>query len=99
MAIQEVAKIGKRGTIVIPAALRRRYGLDEGATVIIEDRDDGVSLRPAVVLPVERYSPERKAEFLLNNAVTKADYRWAVQEVRRMGLDPKKIAHEKPPGA
>jgi AbrB family looped-hinge helix DNA binding protein len=98
MRTPEICKIGKRGTIVIPAALRRRFALEEGATVIIEEREDGVSLRPAVALPLEVYSPERKAEFLLNNAVTKADYRWAVKEVRRLGLDPRKIAHEKPPG-
>ncbi|MFZ1932783.1 MAG: AbrB/MazE/SpoVT family DNA-binding domain-containing protein [Thermoguttaceae bacterium] len=98
MAAREIGKIGKRGTVVIPAALRRRFALNEGAMVIIEEGEEGVSLRPAVALPVEIYSPERKAEFLLNNAVTKADYRWAVKEVRRLGLDPNKITHEKPPG-
>jgi len=99
MATREITKIGKRGTLVIPAELRRRFALTEGDTVIIEEREDGLSVRPAVALPVEIYTPERKAEFFLNNAVTKADYRWAVKEVRRMGLDPNKIAHEKPPGA
>jgi AbrB family looped-hinge helix DNA binding protein len=99
MAGREITKIGRRGTIVIPAALRRRYGLEEGATVVIEEREDGLAVRPVVVLPVEQYTPERKAEFLLNNAVTKADYRWALQEVRRMGLDPRNVPHEKPPGA
>jgi AbrB family looped-hinge helix DNA binding protein len=98
MASPEISKIGKRGTVVIPAALRRRFALDEGATVIIEEGENGVSVRPAVALPVEIYSPERKAEFLLNNAVTKADYRWAVKEVRRLGFDPAKIAHDKPSG-
>ncbi len=97
MATQEITKIGKRGTIVIPAALRRRFALSEGATVIIEECENGVSVRPAVAMPVEIYTPERKAEFFLNNAVTKADYRWAVEEVRRMGLDPDEIAHDKPP--
>ena len=98
MPSREISKIGKRGTVVIPAALRRRFALNEGATVIIEEGEDGVSVRPAVALPVEIYSPERKAEFLLNNAVTKRDYRWAVKEVCRMGLDPDRIAHDKPPG-
>jgi len=98
MATQEITRIGKRGTIVIPAALRRRFALDEGATVIIEAGENGVSVRPAVAMPVEIYTPERKAEFFLNNAVTKADYRWALKEVRRMGLDPDKIGHDKPPG-
>ena len=99
MAVQEITKIGKRGTVVIPVALRRRFALNEGATVIIEEREDGLSVRPAVAMPVEIYTPERKAEFFLNNAVTKADYRWAVEEVHRMGLDPDKIEHDKPPGA
>ena len=69
MATQEISKIGKRGTIVIPAALRRRFALDEGATVIIEERENGVSVRPAVTMPVEIYTPERKAEFLLSNSI------------------------------
>ena len=79
MSLREITKIGKRGTIVIPAELRRRFDLKEGSQVIVEEREDGLSVRPAVTLPVEIYSPERKAEFLLNNAVSKDDYRWAVK--------------------
>ena len=90
------AKIGKRGTIVIPANIRHNYGLEEGSQVIVEIRSEGLLLRPVVTLPVELYSPERKAEFLLNNAITQADYDQAVKEVRKMGLDPDEIPHEKP---
>ena len=32
---------------------------------------------PGVALPVEIYSEERKAEFLLSNAVDEQDYAWA----------------------
>lgn len=98
MPPREITRIGKRGTIVIPAELRRRFAMDEGSHVIIEERGDGLSVRPAVAIPVEIYTPERRAEFFLNNAVGKADYRWAVKEVRRMGIDPDKIPHDKPPG-
>ena len=98
MATREISKIGKRGTIVIPAELRRRFAFSEGTPVIIEELEDGLSVRPAVALPVEIYSPERKAEFLLSTAMAAKDYREAVAEVRRMGLDPRKIVHEKPPG-
>ncbi len=45
----------------------------------------------------EAYDKRRKAEFLLNNASSRADYRAAREEVRRMGLDPDAIPHE-PPG-
>jgi AbrB family looped-hinge helix DNA binding protein len=92
----DTTKIGKRGTVVIPAGFRRKYGFEEGSVVIAEARPEGVLLRPVVTLPLEIYSPERKAEFLLNNAVTQQDYAWAVKEVRKMGLDPKRIPHGKP---
>ena len=48
-------------------------------------------------MPVEIYSPERRAEFLLTNAVDAEDYREAVRQVKRMGLDPDRIAHRPPP--
>jgi AbrB family looped-hinge helix DNA binding protein len=90
------SRMGKRGTIVIPAELRKRYGLDEGALIIAEKREDGILLRPAVAVPVEVYTPERRAEFLLTNAVDDEDYREAVKEVRAMGLDPDEIHHRQP---
>lgn len=89
-------KIGKRGTYVIPADLRRRYGLEEGTLVIAEGKEDGVLIRPAVALPVETYTPERKAEFLLTNAVDPEAYQRAAEAVREMGLDPNEIPHRKP---
>lgn len=94
-----MAKVGQRGTVVIPAELRRRYQLTEGSTVIAEAREDGILLRPAAVLPLETYSPRRKAEFLLSNAVDADDYAEAVRCVREMGLDPEEIPHEKPADA
>jgi len=92
----EVSKVGKRGTIVLPAKLRRRFGIEEGSLIVAEEREDGVLIRPAVALPVEVYTPERRAEFLLSNAVDAKDYARAREEVRKMGLDPAKIPHRKP---
>ena len=94
----ETTKIGKRGTVVIPAELRRKYGFEEGSLIVAEGRAEGVLLRPVVALPLEIYTSERKAEFLLNNAITPEDYSWAVKEVRKMGVDPEAIPHEKPKG-
>jgi len=92
----ETTKIGKRGALIIPAGLRRKYGFEEGSIVVAEAREEGVLLRPAVTLPLERYTPERKAEFLVNNAVTPEDYAWALEEVKKIGIDPKTILHKKP---
>lgn len=95
----EVTKVGKRGMVVIPVRLRKEFGLEEGSLVIAEKTNDGVLFRPAVALPTEIYSKERRAEFLLSNAVDLPDYRKALEEVKKMGLEPEKIAHHKPKGA
>ncbi len=90
------ARIGKRGTIVVPAELRRRFGLAEGSYVTAEPRDEGILLRPAILVPIEKYTPERKAEFLLTNATNRADYNRARREVKKLGLDPDSISHRRP---
>jgi AbrB family looped-hinge helix DNA binding protein len=92
----ETGRIGKRGTFVIPVKLRQRFNIKEGDLFLAEEREDGILLRPAVAVPVEIYTPERKAEFFLNNAVTKEDYDAACEDIRGMGLDPAKIPYTDP---
>lgn len=96
MADTEMIRVGKRDTVVIPAALRRIYNLKEGTILAVKMKEEGILLRSVLILPVEKYSDLRKAEFLLNNAVTSEDCDWAVKEVREPGLDPEKISHERP---
>lgn len=93
----ETSRVGKRGAIVVPARMRRKFGIEEGSLVIAEERNDGILIRPAVAVPVEIYTPARVAEFLLSNAVDAKDYRAAVRAVRKLGIDPRTIAHERPP--
>lgn len=92
----ESAKVGKRGSIIVPARLRKRFGIEEGTMVTAEETEDGILIRPAVVVPVEKYTPERKAEFLLSNATSAADYRKARKAVQKMGLNPDSIPHRRP---
>lgn len=93
---QETTKIGKRGTVVIPVSLRQRCGFEEGTTVIAEECDGGILLRAAVTLPVEIYSRQRRAEFLLSNATDPQDYAVIREEVRKLGIDPDSVPHYKP---
>jgi len=94
--LPETSKVGKRGTVVIPARLRRRFGIEEGSLVVAEATEEGVLIRPAVAVPLESYSKERRAEFLLSNAVDDEDYAQALAEVRAMSLDPDTVPHRKP---
>jgi len=83
--------------VVIPVALRRRFGIEEGSLLIAEGREEDILLRPALAVPLlESYSPERKAEFLLSNAVDGKDYARAEEEVRKLGLDPASMPHRRP---
>lgn len=61
-------------------------------------RESGNKSRKANRLRVEIYSPERKAQFLLTNTADAEDYRRACRLVRKMGLDPAAIDHDKPLG-
>jgi AbrB family looped-hinge helix DNA binding protein len=94
--MSDLSKVGKRGTVVIPARLRRRYGIEEGSVVLVEEGPDGVVIRPAAAVPLEVYSPERRAAFLLENATDAEDYARVRDEVIAMGLNPDSIPHERP---
>jgi bifunctional DNA-binding transcriptional regulator/antitoxin component of YhaV-PrlF toxin-antitoxin module len=71
--------------------LRRRFGIAEGSLITAEEQEEGILIRPAVAVPVEVYSPQRRAALLLSNATDEEDYAEAVREVRAMGLDPARI--------
>ena len=85
--------MGKRGTLVIAPRFRRAYGFEDGREVIQEPTPEGLLIRPAVAETVRRYTDKEKAEFILRAAMTRAEYREAVREVKALGLDPKVIPH------
>ena len=97
MSIAETGVIGKRGSVVLPSRLRQHFGIREGSLVVLEEREGGILIRPLSEL-VEEYTPERRAELLLNNTIDQDDYQDAIAEVRRMGLDPASIPHRGPDG-
>lgn len=94
---QTTIQMDRRGVLVIPAAIRKRFGVQKGGLWLVDVVGDQVVLRPAMAVAVARYAPERQAEFLLNNAVDRADYERARAQVRKLGLDPDAIAHQPPP--
>ena len=90
------ARVGKRGAIVVPAKLRKRFGIEEGSIVIAEENGKWHPHSSRDGCPRRTIHLERKAEFLLSNAIDDADYRKARKEVRKLGLDPDSIPHLRP---
>jgi bifunctional DNA-binding transcriptional regulator/antitoxin component of YhaV-PrlF toxin-antitoxin module len=58
--VQQTGQVGRRGTIVLSAATRRRYGLEDGSLYISEEREEGVLIRPAVAVPADLEDVRRK---------------------------------------
>ncbi len=84
-------KMGKRGTIVLPAKLRKQFGLEDGSLLVTEAKDGEIRLRPAFVYEPEVWSPEETAYFILINSVTKEEWDRNLPSVLELGVDPVKI--------
>ena len=61
--MRETLKVSSRGQITLPASMRKRVGIHEGSSVIIEDRDDEIVLKPAAFFEIEMYSDKQIAEW------------------------------------
>jgi AbrB family looped-hinge helix DNA binding protein len=94
--VSSTAQMRRKGVVVIPAEMRKELGLDEGSLLLMERREGGIFIRPAVAVAVEEYSKERLASFLLGDAFDASSYARARARVVEMGLDPDAIPHERP---
>jgi AbrB family looped-hinge helix DNA binding protein len=81
-------KMGKRGTLVLPAKLRKQFGLEDGSLLVTEAKDGEIRLRPAFVYEPEVWTPQRKAYLVLINAMTKEEYDRVAAMLRDEGIDP-----------
>jgi AbrB family looped-hinge helix DNA binding protein len=81
-------KMGKRGTIVLPAKLRKQFGLGDGSLLVTEVKDGEIRLRPGFVIEPEVWTPQRKAYLTLINAMTKEEYDEVSALLREEGIDP-----------
>ena len=96
----DVSKVGKRGTVVIPAELRRQFGIEEGSLVLAEAHEKGVLIRPAVALPTDEYRRQFLEQVNLDYATLREDATaWKAEVTERHildgtlldGLDPNEI--------
>ena len=59
--MRETVIVSNRGQLTLPVGLRKRFGIQSGGPVIIEDRNGEIVLKPAVVMEIELYSDEQIA--------------------------------------
>jgi AbrB family looped-hinge helix DNA binding protein len=89
-------KMGKRGTIVIPAKLRKQFGLEDGSLLNVNTVDGKISLTPSYAYDVDIWTPQRKAYLTLINAMTKEEYDRVADLLRAEGIDPTDVPELEP---
>lgn len=89
-------KMGKRGTVVLPAKLRKQFGLQDGSLLVTEAKEGEIRLRPAFIYEPEMWTPERRAYLTLMNAITQEEYDRISDQLREEGIDPAHVPDLEP---
>ena len=79
----ETLIVSNRGQITLPAATRRRLGINGGDVVILEDRGNEIVLKPGVVVEVDVYSDEQIAQWDAADRLEDAERHRIVNAVSR----------------
>jgi bifunctional DNA-binding transcriptional regulator/antitoxin component of YhaV-PrlF toxin-antitoxin module len=90
--------MGKRGTVVVPAKLRKRLGLDDGCLLSLLEKEDCFEIRKVEVpdlAPDPASAKRTQAAQILSGASNLGEYLAALEEVQRLGFDPDEIPHER----
>lgn len=61
--MQQTVIVSNRGQLTLPAGLRKRFGLQRGGAVILEERNNELVIKPAVVLEIEMYADSQIAQW------------------------------------
>jgi AbrB family looped-hinge helix DNA binding protein len=89
-----LVQMGKRGTVVIPAKIRKRLNWEDGCYLTIVEGDAEISFRK-IELGGKPDARRELASSILSGAANLGEYLAAIEEVRRMGLEPEEIPHER----
>ena len=69
--------LSKRGSLTLPPELRRKLGLDKLASpmLLVEERDGGLFLQPAITLPLRDIPKARMQDWLARDQAELAAFR------------------------
>jgi antitoxin PrlF len=61
--MQQTVLVSNRGQLTLPAAFRKRFGLQCGGAVILEEHNNELIIKPAAVLEIEMYADSQIAQW------------------------------------
>jgi bifunctional DNA-binding transcriptional regulator/antitoxin component of YhaV-PrlF toxin-antitoxin module len=77
--------LSKRGSLTLPPELRRKLGLDklDRPMLLVEERDGGLFLQPAVALPVRDIPKARMQAWLARDRADLSSFRRSAKTGRK----------------
>ena len=74
--------VSNRGQLTLPTNLRKRFGIKNGGPIILEERDNELALKPAMVLEVEMYTDTQIAEWDKEDRLDDAERKRLLQRLK-----------------
>ena len=71
--MRRTLNVSSRGQLTLPTKIRKRFGIRNGGPIILEERDNELSLKPALVLEVEMYTDAQIAEWDKADTLTQTE--------------------------
>lgn len=71
--MRQTVLVSNRGQLTLPADLRKRFGIDKGGVVVLEDRESELVIKPAIVLEIEMYSDSQITAWDAEDRLESAD--------------------------
>ena len=75
--------VSERGQITLPASIRKRYGIKGGSTLIIEERNNELLLKPAAVMELDIYSDSQIADWDKADQLSKSERERIIQRLEK----------------
>jgi len=79
--MRQTLLVSNRGQLTLPASLRKRFGIKDGGAIILEERDNELVLKPAMVLEVEMYTDAQVAAWDEADKIDDAERRNVLQKL------------------
>lgn len=61
--METIIRVNERGSLTLPKEIRKKFGLENGGQLILNEANNSILLTPGMMVPVEIYSDERISEF------------------------------------
>jgi bifunctional DNA-binding transcriptional regulator/antitoxin component of YhaV-PrlF toxin-antitoxin module len=84
-SMSTIIPLTKRGSLTLPPSLRRKMGLDKlrNPMVVVEERDGGLFLQPAVAMPVRDLPKGTIEKWNVRDAADMAAFRATPRKAKR----------------